>query len=206
MIHTIAHIFRKPALSRSEFRTYYENRHTQLARQTLPEFAHYRRNHVLDSTDDAQCPDSFSEFAYEDEDRLQLTRAILGDTRGQELLEDELKFMDKLRNRFYRVAPLPAVVQPERGEKYIGLLRGAAGDAMHWLASLQKIDPALQGRMLYSSDGGGAGDGTGPEQLHWLMGWSERPLPLIEWQRQLRAQGVPVLWSARVVEHRGYPA
>lgn len=206
MIHTVAHIFRKPALSRPEFSAYYETHHTRLARRTLPEFAHYRRNHVLESTDDDRCPDSISEFAYADEDRLQLTRAILGDPRGQELLDDELKFMDKVRNRFYRVAPLPAAVDCDCAGKQVALLRGAAPDAMHWLASLQKIDAALRGRMLYSSDGGAAGDGTGAEQLHWLMGWSADPLPLGEWQDQLRAYGVPVLWSARVAEHKGYPA
>lgn len=200
MIHTIAHIFRKPDLGRAEFSAYYETHHTRLARRTLPAFSHYRRNHVLESTDDAQCPDSFSEFAFENEDRVQMTRAILGDSRGKELLADELKFMDKVRNRIYSVLPVPAVVDSSCEHKYVLLLRGAAADAVHWLANWQKIDSALQDRMMYSETGPAAA-----EQLHWLMGWSRQPMPLAELQEQLLAQQVPVLWSARVMERNGYP-
>lgn len=200
MIHTIAHIFRKPDLERAQFSAYYETHHTRLARRTLPEFSHYRRNHVLESTDDAQCPDSFSEFAYENEDRIQMTRAILGDSRGRELLADELKFMDKVRNRIYSVQPLPGVVDSAGEHKYVLLLRGAAAAAVHWLASWQKIDPALQDRMVYSEVGG-----EDAQQLHWLMGWSRQSLALVELQQQLLEQQVPVLWSARVMERNGYP-
>jgi hypothetical protein len=201
MIHTIAHIFRKPDLQRAEFSAHYETHHTRLARKTLPEFSHYRRNHVLESTDDAQCPDSFSEFAYENEDRIQMTRAILGDSRGRELLADELKFMDKVRNRIYPVVPVPAVVDCAFPDKYVLLLRGAAEGAVHWLASWQKADPALQNRMIYSE--AGAEDPT--QQLHWLMGWSQQAMPLTELQEQLVQQQVPVLWCARVMERNGYP-
>jgi hypothetical protein len=200
MIHTIAHIFRKPELERAEFSAYYETHHTRLARRTLPEFSHYRRNHVLESTDDTQCPDSFSEFAYDNEDRVQMTRAILGDSRGRELLADELKFMDKIRNRIYSVVPVPAVVDSPCEHKCVLLVRGAAADTVHWLANWQKIDSDLQDRMIYSEVG--AEDG---QQLHWLMGWSRHPLPLVELQEQLLQQQVPVLWCARVMERNGYP-
>jgi hypothetical protein len=200
MIHTIAHIFRKPDLTRAEFSAHYETHHTRLARRTLPEFSHYRRNHVLESTDDSQCPDSFSEFAYDNEDRVQMTRAILGDSRGQELLADELKFMDKVRNRIYPVVPVPAVVDSACEHKYVLLLRGAGADAVHWLANWQKIDSALQDRMMYSETGA-ADEG----QLHWLMGWSRESLPLDGLQVQLLQQHVPVLWCARVLERNGYP-
>lgn len=200
MPHTIAHIFRKPDLERAEFSAYYETHHTRLARRTLPEFSHYRRNHVLESTDDAQCPDSFSEFAYDGEDRLQLTRAILGDSRGQELLADELKFMDKVRNRIYRVQPVPAVVASTCDNKFVLLVRGVDTDAMHWLASWQKVDSTLQDRMMYAEVGADPA-----QQLHWLMGWSRRPPSLTELQEQLLLQAVPVLWCARVVERNGYP-
>jgi hypothetical protein len=200
MLHTIAHIFRKPDLERAQFSAYYETHHTRLARRTLPEFSHYRRNHVLESTDDAQCPDSFSEFAYDSEDKLQMTGAILGDSRGHELLADELKFMDKLRNRIYRVQPLPAVVESTCEHKFVLLVRGAATDAVHWLASWQKVDPTLQDRMMYAEV-----DADAAQQLHWLMGWSRRPPSLEELQEQLQLQAVPVLWSARVMERNGYP-
>lgn len=200
MIHTIAHIFRKPDLERAEFSAYYETRHTHLARRTLPEFLHYRRNHVLESTDDAQCPDSFSEFAYENEDRIRMTRAILGDSRGQELLADELRFMDKVRNRIYSVQPVPGVVDSTCAHKCVLLLRGVAADAVHWLANWQKIDSDLQDRMIYSEAGV-----EDAQQLHWLMGWSRQSLPLVELQEQLLQQQVPVLWCARVMERNGYP-
>jgi hypothetical protein len=200
MIYTIAHIFRKPDLDRADFSAYYETNHTRLARRTLPEFSHYRRNHVLESTDDAQCPDSFSEFAYANEDDLQMTRAILGDSRGQELLADELKFMDKVRNRIYRVQPVPAVVDGGSPHKCVLLLRGDAADAVHWLASWQKVDSSLESRMIYSEVGVDAG-----QSLHWLMGWSRQLLPLVELQEQLSLQKVPVWWSARVQERNGYP-
>jgi hypothetical protein len=200
MIHTIAHIFRRPDLEPEQFRAHYETHHTRLARRTLPEFSHYRRNHVLESTDEAQCPDSFSEFAYENEDRVQMTRAILGDSRGRELLADELKFMDKVRNRIYPVLPVPEVVDSTCEHKCVLLLRGAAADAVHWLANWQKIDSALQDRMIYSEVGA-----EDAQQLHWLMGWSQQSLPLVELQEQLLQQQVPVLWSARVTERNGYP-
>jgi hypothetical protein len=200
MIHTIAHIFRKPALSRAEFRDYYESRHARLARRTLPEFSYYRRNHVIESTDDAQCPDSFSEFGYDNEDKIQLTRAILGDGRGQELLEDELKFMDKVRNRSYPVVPMQPIVDSDCAHKYVVLVRGAAVDAVHWLAGLHKADPALRTYITYSE-----ANVEGVKQLHWLMGWSERLPALAELQAELLGQSVPVLWSARVAECKGYP-
>lgn len=201
MIYTIAHIFRKPALTRTEFSTYYETHHTRLARRTLPEFSHYRRNHVLESTDDAQCPDSFSEFAYDDDSKLQMTMAILGDSRGQALMDDELKFMDKIRNRIYPVTPLQKIVDSDCANKYVVLVRGALDDVPHWLAGWQNIDAALRSRMVFSEVGG-----DGAQQLHWLIGWADQSMPLAGLQAGLLERGVPVLWCARVAEHKGYPA
>lgn len=204
MIYTIAHLFRKPSLSRAQFSDYYESRHTRLARRILPEFSHYRRNHVLESTDDALCPDSFSEFGYDQESKLLETMSILSDARGQPLMDDELQFMDKIRNQIYPVTPrLPmaersAAAQP--AHKIIVLVRAAA-DIDAWLAAWHIIDPTLTDTMAYSEVGA-----DGAQQLHWLMGWSKQLPALPTMQDRLLEKSVPVLWCARVAEHAGYPS
>jgi hypothetical protein len=200
MIYTLAYLFRKSSLSRKEFSTYYESRHTHLARRVLPEFSHYRRNHVLESTDDALCPDSFSEFAYDCESKLLETMSILGGERGRELMDDELNFMDKIRNQIYPVTPLGRLDSVPATHKYVVVVRGASTAIDIWSAAWSAIDPALQSQQVYSEIG--AGDA---QQLHWLMGWSQRLVPLNQLQANLLEQHVPVLWCARVEECNGYP-
>jgi hypothetical protein len=204
MIHTIAHLFRKSSLSRSQFSEYYETRHTHLARRTLPEFSYYRRNHVLESTDDALCPDSFSEFGYDQESKLLETMSILSDARGQALMDDELQFMNKGRNQIYPVQPLGAPPTAQNNApiayKTVLVVRGASGGIASWRAAWQLVDPTMKNNMLYSEIGG-----DGDQQLHWLMGWSSRLPVLAQLQNQLIAQSVPVLWCARVDECIGYP-
>lgn len=200
MIYTIAHLFRKNSLSRSEFSDYYETHHTRLAQRLLPEFSHYRRNHVLESTDVKQCPDSFSEFGYDQPDKLLATMTIVGDARGRELMEDELQFMDKARNQIYPVVQLGQMASHPFAHKYLVVVRGAATALETWLAAWQVSDAGLLHTMAYSELGGAA-----EQQLHWLMGWSSELLALAELQEQLRKANVPVLWCARVDECSGYP-
>ena len=200
MIYTLAHLFRKTSLSRSEFSAYYESRHTRLAQRLLPEFSHYRRNHVLESTDDALCPDSFSEFAYAQERKLLETMSILGDERGRELMDDELKFMDKIRNQIYPVTPRGQLAKVEAAYKYVAVMRGASAAVETWSTAWQAIDPALQHQLVYSEVG--ADDA---QQLHWLMAWSNQLSPLGRLQVDLIEQRIPVLWYARVKECNGYP-
>lgn len=207
MIYTLAHLFRKSSLSRTDFSEYYESRHTHLARRVLPEFTHYRRNHVLESTDDELCPDSFSEFGYDQESKLLETMSILSDQRGQPLMDDELQFMNKGRNQIYPVQPL-CPVRPlgltegakKDVHKTLVVVRAASAGIDSWRAAWQAIDPELQNNMLYSEIGG-----AGDQQLHWLMGWSARLPLLARLQRQLIEHAVPVLWCARVDERIGYP-
>jgi EthD domain-containing protein len=200
MIYTLAYLFRKNSLSRSEFSTYYESRHTKLARRVLPEFSHYRRNHVLESTNDALCPDSFSEFAYDCDSKLLETMSILGGERGRELMDDELNFMDKIRNQIYPVIPVGQLGSIDTAHKYVVVVRGAGTAAAEWSTAWHAIDSALRGQLIYSEVG--ADDA---QQLHWLMGWSQQLLPLDQLRANLIERHVPVLWCARVDERNGYP-
>ncbi|HSB95249.1 MAG TPA: EthD domain-containing protein [Spongiibacteraceae bacterium] len=200
MIYTLAYLCRKSSLSRAEFSEYYESRHTKLARHILPEFSHYRRNHVLESTDDAQCPDSFSEFAYDCESKLLETMSIVGGERGRELMDDELNFMDKIRNQIYPATPLGQLAPVVAEYKYVVVVRGESAAIDAWIEGWRSIDSDVQDTLTYSEVGA-----DGAQQLHWLMAWSNRQVPLQGLQADLVDRGVPVLWCARVDECRGYP-
>lgn len=199
MISTLAHIYRRPDISRDQFRAHYETRHTLLAKRLLPNFDHYVRNHLIESTAPDIAPDVISEFGYDDDDKLTETTAILGDERGRELLADELTFMDKPRNRIFVVqrTPRPSTTL---ADKYVLLLRGDTPAVDVWCAAWHAADDQLSHTLLCS----GADSDTG-EMQHWLFGWTRGARPLQSLQQELRERGLPVVWSARVSEHVGYP-
>lgn len=199
MINTLAHIYRKPDVSRDDFRAHYETGHTALARRVLPQFTHYVRNHMIENTAPDEAPDVISEFGFDEDSKLTETAAILGDERGRVILDDELTFMNKPRNRIFVIerAPRPAVAAPY---KFVLLLRGNAVDVPQWRAAWHVADNQLSNTLVCSET---VAEQTPP--LHWLFGWTARLLPVAELQLQLQQQGLPICWSARVSEHIGYP-
>lgn len=199
MHYTLAYLYRRDDINRERFREHYEQHHTHLARRTLPEFSHYRRNHVIDTTDPAQCPDVFSEFGYDSDADLQQVMAILRDGRGQPLLDDELTFMNKPRNRVFPIAR-EGDASAEAPHKYIVVVRGGGVAATVWLAALKEVDTGLAQTAICSELGVDS-----ELQTHWLMGWSAQQPDLPALEQRLRGLAVPLEWSATVLECRGYP-
>ena len=90
---SVSAIVRRPDLDREAFRAYYEERHAPLAVRHFP-FARYVRNHVIE---EGECGfDVLSEFWFADPGEL---AAVLEGPVGPAIRRDELRFMDKPRNR-----------------------------------------------------------------------------------------------------------
>jgi len=199
MINTLAHIYRRPDISRDQFRAHYESRHTRLAKRLLPNFDYYVRNHMIETTAPERAPDVISEFIFNDDNKLATTLAILSDDRGREILDDELTFMDKPRNELFtitRTPRLPTTVP----HKYVLLLRGDVAALPQWQAAWQSCAADLSHTLLCSDV-----NSKGANQLHWLFGWSRSQQPIDQLQRELLDRELPIVWSARVSEHVGYP-
>jgi len=197
MINTLAHIYRRPDISRDQFRAHYESHHTRLAKRLLPNFDYYVRNHMIETTAPERAPDVISEFIFNDDHKLATTLAILSDDRGREILDDELTFMDKPRNELFtitRTPRLPTTVP----HKYVLLLRGDVVALPQWQAAWQSCVADLSHTLLCS-------DAAAGSALHWLFGWSNGLQPIDQLQRQLLNRELPIVWSARVSEHVGYP-
>jgi EthD domain len=212
MIYSIGYIYRRADLSRAAFRQHYETRHTQLAKELLPPFSHYVRNHVRDSAGVRPCPDSVSEFGYAQAGSVQTVAAILGDARGQRLREDELRFMDKSRNRSFAVTrqqwgrvPAPGAVAVEKTSrtKYIlwpsAPVGSAPVDAM-W-ERLRLADPALVGAVWCAPV-----DAAQPDaQPCWLC-WSDAQREADQLWQRYNDNGFGLRCCASVDEVAGYPA
>jgi hypothetical protein len=202
MLYSLAYIFRRPDLNRVEFRRHYETRHAPLAQALLPRFLHYVRNHVIDSAGPMACPDSVSEFGFADEAQMREVRAILGDERGKPLLEDELRFMDKPKNRSFLIQRWDWGDADALGKKYI-LWPDAAAPAL-WsqrLAGIERIkalDPALQRATLCVPT-------AGDNESCWLCWTHDRPASHRLWDR-CAAAGLALRSCATVEEIVGYPA
>ena len=96
---SIAFIGRRKDLSLVEYTAYYEGQHAPLAARLL-EFAGYRRNHAIGAE-----PLGFATFGEYWSDPQALGAALAGPT-GDALREDELRFMDKPRNKAAFAEPL----------------------------------------------------------------------------------------------------
>lgn len=102
MIRMLALLVRRPDLSRDAFRSHYEGQHAPLALPLLDGVRHYVRNHVAPGLDAGRCPfDVLSEFGYESQAAVTAVAARLDSERGEAIREDERRFMDKPRNRFF---------------------------------------------------------------------------------------------------------
>lgn len=106
MIRIFALLARRPDLSREAFQAHYESHHVPLASQLIPEFRHYVRNHVRESygVEDAGF-DTLSEFGYPDLESFRSVGDRMASEAGAALRADEVTFMDKSRNLFFRAHP-----------------------------------------------------------------------------------------------------
>lgn len=109
MIRIFALLARRADLSREAFHAHYESHHVPMARALIPEYRHYVRNHVLESYGESEIGfDTLSEFGYSDLESFQIVAARMAAEAGAALRADELTFMDKSRNLFFRAHPLSA--------------------------------------------------------------------------------------------------
>jgi len=103
VIRVFALLARRPDLSRKDFQDHYESHHVPLARRLIPEFCHYVRNHVREVLGAGEASfETLSEFGYPDLETFQLIGERMSSQAGAALREDELTFMDKRSNLFFR--------------------------------------------------------------------------------------------------------
>jgi hypothetical protein len=109
MMRTLALLVRRPDLTRYAFRNHYEDTHVRLAEPLLDEAIHYVRNHVQAVTSGAAGDfDVLSEFGYPSVRELDRLTSRLAMEAGRAIAEDERRFMDKPRNRFFELTPRAA--------------------------------------------------------------------------------------------------
>lgn len=109
MMRTLALLVRRPDLTRYAFRNHYEDTHVALAEPLLDEAIHYVRNHVQAVTSGAPVDfDVLSEFGYPGVRELDRLMSRLALDEGRAIAEDERRFMDKPRNRFFELLPRAA--------------------------------------------------------------------------------------------------
>jgi len=103
MIRTVSFIQRRPDLNRGQFRQYYETKHAPLALPKLAGLEHYVRNHVIREGEAGPIAfDVISEFEYHDEAAFEAMLDMLDGPEGAILRADELHFMHKPGNSFFR--------------------------------------------------------------------------------------------------------
>jgi len=103
MIRTVSFIQRRSDLNREQFRQYYETKHAPLALPKLSGLEHYVRNHVIrEGGARAIAFDAISEFEYHDEAAFDAMLDMLEGPEGTILRADELHFMHKPGNSFFR--------------------------------------------------------------------------------------------------------
>ena len=103
MIRIFALLARRADLSRETFHAHYESHHVPMARALIPEYSHYVRNHVCKSYGEGEAGfDTLSEFGYPDLESFRIVGERMAAEAGAALRADELTFMDKSRNVFFR--------------------------------------------------------------------------------------------------------
>lgn len=117
---SIALIARRPDMARRDFVEHYETCHAPLASRLL-NFARYRRNHLVSG--DLLGFSCISEFWA---DAASVADAMQG-AAGETLREDELRFMDKPRNKAALARPL--TTHDLSGELEVFLLQGSGSSA-----------------------------------------------------------------------------
>lgn len=112
---TIALLVRHPALTRAAFRSHYESVHAPLALSVMSGLQRYVRHHVTEDVHGAPGFDVVSTFQYRDLAAMQGVVTRLASPAGDTILRDELKFMDKARNRFFPVREASEIGARDRG-------------------------------------------------------------------------------------------
>jgi uncharacterized protein (TIGR02118 family) len=114
VIRTLALLARRSDVTRKVFREHYEEVHAPLALPLLTGLTRYVRNHVVESFD-AEEPrfDVLTEFTYRDRTSFERVSAALASEPGAAIRRDELRFMDKPRNRFVGITPRGELRCPE---------------------------------------------------------------------------------------------
>jgi uncharacterized protein (TIGR02118 family) len=192
VIKTLALLARRPDLTREAFRKHYENRHVALALPHVPQLRRYVRNHVLEVPWGPEPPfDCLTEFWYPDRAALEQVLAHLQSPAAAELLEDELRFMDKARNAFFAAterepqASVGAAGAPVY--KLAVLVRHALGSGA--LAGLAELLPG-RSRCFYNEAldapdaappyrGVAFAQGSAPPPAGALAAWAERFQPAL---------------------------
>ena len=108
MIKSIGLLKRRPGMSVSEFRDYYETKHRVIGEKYLTGFASRYIRRFLEPADghspDENEFDVIREVWYEDEDSYERCRAHLGRPEVRaEIVADEEQLFDRSRNRFFVV-------------------------------------------------------------------------------------------------------
>jgi uncharacterized protein (TIGR02118 family) len=102
-VKTLALIARKPGLSREAFRAHYETTHAPLALPLMSGLLRYVRHHLTEELHGAASFDVATAFSYRDAEAMRAVVGRLATPAGDAVLRDELRFMDKPRNRFFAV-------------------------------------------------------------------------------------------------------
>jgi uncharacterized protein (TIGR02118 family) len=128
-VKTLALIVRKPGTTRAEFREHYERLHAPLALGVMGGLVRYVRHHVEEELYGAGGFDVATCFTYRDEAALRCVIARLATPAGDAVRRDELRFMDKPRNRFFAVRALAehGTRAPASGLQALALVRRAVG-------------------------------------------------------------------------------
>jgi uncharacterized protein (TIGR02118 family) len=115
MIKIVCLFNRKPGMSMSDFKAYYEQRHVPLVDGLLPPSQEYRRNYAIEGRDFAAAHaledrpagrafDVMTEVSFESEETFQKMMDALADPEiGAVIAADEENFLDRSTMRTYFV-------------------------------------------------------------------------------------------------------
>ena len=116
-MHMLALMARRPDKTREAFRAHYEASHAPLARRSLPWFRGYLRGHPVEVLGPELPFDSVTEIWFEDAKAFAELSAWLASPAGDEIREDEDRFLNRPENAYF--AAVTAL--------HVGAARPAAG-------------------------------------------------------------------------------
>jgi uncharacterized protein (TIGR02118 family) len=188
---TIALLVRRPGMSRPAFLAHYETVHAPLALSVMSGLQRYVRHHVVEELYGVPGFDVVSTFQYRDVAAMQAVVARLASPAGDPILRDELRFMDKSRNRFFPMRELAEQGAPDRSAalQLVALVRRgeresaaefAAAFAAHALPELRDAVRGLRWLLHHEAIPGAATEAyDAAVQVHAaadaaLVAWSEK--------------------------------
>jgi hypothetical protein len=118
MFKSVFLLKRKPGTTMEEFKAYYETSHRMLGERVLPTAERYVRRYLTPYSPDPgaladeQEFDVITEIWFKDRATFETAIAGLGEpATAQEIMEDEQRFMDRSRIRFFTVEECESVLQ-----------------------------------------------------------------------------------------------